>query len=127
MHVDMNNVPNWQDVQKNMDRLTALGLEVQITEMDVSIQNAEMPLNDKLAKQAEIYRDALNVCLENAGCTSFTTWGFTDRHTWITDLTGSPDSPLLFDENYQPKPAYKAIADDLRNCCTGSSDLRCQT
>lgn len=44
-------------------------------------------------------------------------WGFTDVDAWI-DRGGHPDgegeAPLIFDEDYNPKPAYFAIRDALR-------------
>ena len=35
--------------------------------------------------------------------------GFTDKYTWVPEYTGKDDKPLIFDKNYNPKPAYKAI------------------
>ena len=64
------------------------------------------------------------------GCKSFETWGFTDKHTFVARASahasgarvpshvarrafpirsrswiGTDDAPLLYDVNYQPKPA----------------------
>lgn len=39
--------------------------------------------------------------------------GFTDAHSWINEAGQGPDYPLLFDENYQPKPAYWGVMDAL--------------
>ncbi len=113
MHVSIDSYPNPQDVLANMRRLTALGLEVQITEMDVKIQGDQRPVQTRLAIQAQIYRDMLSVCLEVVGCTAFVMWGFTDLHSWIPGATGHPDAPLIFDQDYRPKPAYFALMDDL--------------
>ena len=38
-------------------------------------------------------------------------WGFTDRHTWI----GTASAPLLFDAEYNPKPAAFALINELLN------------
>jgi endo-1,4-beta-xylanase len=46
---------------------------------------------------------------------AFVTWGFTDRRSWIPRFTGCPDAPLPFDEYYQPKPAYEALYQALKN------------
>jgi endo-1,4-beta-xylanase len=43
-------------------------------------------------------------------------WGFTDKHSWMTnpDWGQSPENkPLIFDANYQKKPAYYALRDAL--------------
>lgn len=109
MHVSLNQYPPPKDVLANMKRLAALGLEVQITEMDVKIQNDTRPLQARLQAEAQIYGDMLGACLAVKQCTAFIMWGFTDRHTWIPDATGHRDAPLIFDEEYRPKPAYFAL------------------
>jgi endo-1,4-beta-xylanase len=97
----------------NIARLTALGVQVHITEMDVGLPlNAKAGLLDQtdLMRQAEIYRYVATACLHQPGCTAFQTWGFTDKHTWIPGYTkGAKGIPLLFDQNYTPKPAYRAL------------------
>jgi endo-1,4-beta-xylanase len=113
MHVSLRWPPDPEDVAANMARLGALGLQVHVTEMDVRIQDGVGTTEERLAAQADIYRDMMDVCLESSACKAFVTWGFTDRHSWIPQHTGHPDAPLLFDESYRPKPAYHAIMDAL--------------
>ncbi len=113
MHVSLKTSPKPQDVLTNMKRLTALGLEVQITEMDVAIQGDPRPMEEKFAAQAQIYRDMLSVCLSVRNCTAFVMWGFTDRYSWIPLATGHPDAPLIFDGEYRAKPAYYGLVDVL--------------
>ena len=97
----------------NIARLTALGVEVHITEMD-----AGLPLDKKgnlvnesdLTKQAEIYRFVAKACLQQRGCTAIQTWGFTDKYSWIPGYTkGTKGMALLFDEVYAPKPVYNTL------------------
>ena len=109
MHISLDRYPNPRDVLANMQRLTALGLEVQITEMDVKTQDDARPLAAKLAAQAQLYGEMLHTCLSVARCTAFVMWGFTDAHSWIPAATGHPDYPLIFDAEYRPKPAYFAL------------------
>jgi endo-1,4-beta-xylanase len=113
MHVSLRWPPDPEAVAANMARLGALGLQVHVTEMDVRIQDGVGTTEERLAAQAGIYRDMVEVCLESSACKAFVTWGFTDRHSWIPAFTGQPDAPLLFDESYRPKPAYYAIMDAL--------------
>jgi endo-1,4-beta-xylanase len=112
-HVSVDRYPQPLDVLPNMDRLVALGLEVQITEMDVKIQDDPRPMQARLDAEAQIYRDMLSTCLAVKQCTAFVMWGFTDRHSWIPDATGHPDAPLIFDAAYHPKPAFFALVDVL--------------
>ncbi len=113
MHVSLGAYPRPGDVLANMKRLAALGLEVQITEMDVKIQDDARPMQARLDAEAQIYHDMLSACLAVKQCTAFVMWGFTDRHSWIPGATGHPDAPLIFDEEYRPKPAYFALVDVL--------------
>ena len=113
MHVSVDGYPPPQDVLANMKRLAALGLEVQITEMDVKIQDDPRLVQVRLAAEAQIYRDMLSACLAVEQCTAFVMWGFTDRHSWIPGATGHPDAPLIFDAAYRPKPAFFALLNVL--------------
>ncbi|WP_235544100.1 endo-1,4-beta-xylanase [Phycicoccus sp. Soil803] len=81
----------------------ALGLEVSIAELDVHTYDP--------VSQAKIYGDVVAEALA-AGITEISVWGFTDKHLY-TWLPGA--KPCLFDENYNPKPAYFAVLDALRN------------
>jgi endo-1,4-beta-xylanase len=112
-HVFNLNILAISSLGANIARLTALGVQVHITEMDVGLPlDARGNLLDQadLMRQAEIYRYVATACLQQSGCTAFQTWGFTDKHTWISGYTkGAKGMPLLFDQNYTPKPAYKAL------------------
>jgi glycosyl hydrolase family 10 len=109
MHVSLDAYPHPEDVLANLKRLATPGLEVQITEMDVKIQDDARPMQARLDAEAQIYRDMLSVCLAVKQCTAFVMWGFTDRHSWIPGATGHPDAPLIFDVAYRPKPAFFAL------------------
>ena len=111
MHVSLDRSPEPQDVAANMKRLAALGLKVHITEMDVRIKGPAT--EEKLAEQARVYRDMLEVCLAAENCRAFVLWGFTDRHSWIPHFFTGYGSGLIFDESYRPKPAYNALIDML--------------
>ncbi|MGA6984313.1 MAG: endo-1,4-beta-xylanase [Candidatus Sulfotelmatobacter sp.] len=100
----------------NIHRLTALGLQVQITELDVSlpVDSIGMARSQDLARQAEIYRGIVRTCLNNPGCTAVQTWGFTDKYSWIGSHSHRTRGQALpFDRIYRPKPAYRAIFEEL--------------
>jgi endo-1,4-beta-xylanase len=115
MHIDTAGYPSSSGLAQNIERLTALGLQVHITEMDV-----RLPLDSNgkasaaaLQAQAETYRRILAVCLQMSGCTAFQTWGFTDEYSWIPSYFSGFGAALPFDVNYQPKPAFDAIMTTL--------------
>jgi endo-1,4-beta-xylanase len=113
MHISSSQPPDPQAMSANLQRLAELGLQVQITELDVKVQESSAPMEERLVQQAKVYGDTLAFCLSHQTCTALVMWGFTDRYTWIPGFTGKPDWPLIFDRNYQPKPAYDALRDTL--------------
>jgi len=104
-------------IAQNIERLTALGLQVHITEMDVavSIDADGNATTEDLQRQADIYRDLAAACLRYSGCTAIQTWGFTDKYSWIGSHSGHKQgAALLFDQHYRPKPAYGALRQALQ-------------
>ena len=119
--------PNIISISKNIARFTALGLQVHITEMDVSlpVDSTGNASPADLQSQANIYRQIAEACLSHpgpgspdralfagwgGGCTALQTWGFTDKYSWIgSHSKHTQGAALLFDRNYHPKPAYEAL------------------
>jgi endo-1,4-beta-xylanase len=114
-------LPDPEILAKRFRILRGLGIEVSITEFDVNIDTLGslegVPLQERLALQAQYYKDFLNVCLAAPNCTGFQTWGFTDKYTWYADpnnpYASSEARPLMFDRLYRPKPSYYALRDAL--------------
>jgi endo-1,4-beta-xylanase len=103
-------------VSANIARLAALGVQVHITELDVSVplDSDGRSRSDDLIRQAEFYRSIVRACLNNPGCTAIQTWGFTDRYSWIGSHShGTRGQALPFDRAYQPKSAYGALRQEL--------------
>lgn len=115
MHVRAIDAPSLSDVAANIRRLQELGLEVRITEMDVSLHHSWGRLTDKLNAQAAVFANMLQVCLNAPSCTGFTTWGVADHFSWIPKHYNRWDAPLLFDESFRPKPAHRALVNVLQN------------
>lgn len=100
------------DVEANLRRMADAGFQVWITEMDVAIF---LPADaQELADQATVYDDVVGACLRIRRCRGITTWGFTDRSSWVPGEFPGFGAALPFDEALIPKPAYDAIAGALR-------------
>ncbi len=95
------------DMRQNLERFAALGVEVRITELDIRIQTPRTSAKD--ATQAQYYTNAVNACLAVPACSGITIWGFTDKYSWVPDTFPSEGAALIYDENYQAKPAYTAV------------------
>lgn len=113
-------VPNFNAdipaIAANIARLTALGVQVHITELDVSapVDSSVVLHPEDLTRQAGIYRGIVRACLDNPGCTAIQTWGFTDKYSWIGSHShGTRGQALPFDRAYQPKAAYRAVLEEL--------------
>jgi endo-1,4-beta-xylanase len=116
MHIPESGYPSTAGLTRNIQQLTALGLLVHITEMDVRIpvNSSGVASANDLQTQAQTYQRFLTICLQNPGCTAFQTWGFTDKHSWIPGTYAGFGAALPFDQNYQPKPAVNSILSALQ-------------
>ena len=110
--------PSAAAVITTLNLFTALGLDNQITELDVSIYRSQTEQRftayedipaDRLVRQAFKYRDLFRSFRYLSGdISSVTLWGQADDHTWLTS-SGRVDAPLLFDTGLKHKLAYTAI------------------
>jgi GH35 family endo-1,4-beta-xylanase len=110
-HVDGSAPPPLADVATNLDRLIALGLVVNFSEIDIRVANVPGTAAEKLAKQRTLYHDIIALCAARPKCHSASTWGFTDKYTWIDMQYGAGHMPLPFDVNYAVKPAVAGVID----------------
>jgi endo-1,4-beta-xylanase len=95
---------------QNMERFSALGLEIHITELDIRLpDNSEASLR----KQAKLYGEIAAVCRVQASCKVIQTWGFTDKYSWIPSAFKGTGWALLWDDNFQKKPAYYTLVGAL--------------
>ncbi|MFJ9714429.1 endo-1,4-beta-xylanase [Streptomyces sp. NPDC101213] len=105
--------------RRKVRALAELGLKARVSEADVLVDEGEEDI------QARQLAGKLAVCGEEPHCTSFSTWGFTDRYGSTADLRHYPPSPgnaLPWDAAYEVKPAYWAlrdVLDDARRSGTG--------
>jgi endo-1,4-beta-xylanase len=99
-----NSVPG--DYQSNLQRFANLGVDVQITELDISGSN-----------QANVYASVTNACLAVSRCTGITVWGIRDSDSWRTG-----ENPLLFDNNGNKKQAYTSVLNALNSADPGGGD-----
>lgn len=115
MHLDGSNPPTQEAVVKNMRRFSDLGLTVYITEFDVNMHGMEKDKGEEDQIQAGIYKDMMEACLEVGSriCPNFGFLGLIDRQSWYRGIGMEDANPLMFNEDYSPKPAYFAVRDAL--------------
>ncbi|MEH0638273.1 endo-1,4-beta-xylanase [Streptomyces bottropensis] len=77
--------------QTTLSSFAALGVDVQITELDI----AQAP--------GSAYANTVRACMNVARCTGITVWGIRDSDSWR-----SGENPLLFDRSGNKKAAYRS-------------------
>lgn len=73
--------------------------------------------DDVQRRLAERYDELFRLMLSYPEVTRITLWGTTDGHTWLNNwpTRGRTNHPMLFDREYQPKPAFDAVVQALRD------------
>lgn len=102
-----------------------VGVQVHVSEIDV-YQGPKGFFEKPFEKQKEIFKSVLSVCLEFSHCTAFNVWGITDKYSWprTRQFDPYPDAePLLFDDNYNKKPAYFGVMEALREAASRRGSL----
>ena len=108
-------LPTTEEIEATLRRFAALGVDVEITELNVHTWRFDGDRTARLAQQRELYAAAVRACVAVSGCKAVTVWLFTDRYpTSIEALFQRDGEPLLFDDDYAPKPAYFGVRDALR-------------
>jgi endo-1,4-beta-xylanase len=118
-----------------VNAISALKIKVMVTELDVDIlppafnyfgadinKQAELrkelnPYAESLPDSAQVkltkrYNEIFSMLLKHTGKISRVTfWGVYDGTSWLNNwpILGRTSYPLLFDRNYQPKPAFYSV------------------
>jgi GH35 family endo-1,4-beta-xylanase len=107
-HLSSEIFPSLEGLRANIARFAALGLTVNISELDVRTVAVPGTKAQRLASQAVVYQEVAAACALEPACEAITLWGFTDAYSWIDSEYGA-DDPLPWDEAYDAKPAQAAL------------------
>ncbi|MDQ1296724.1 MAG: endo,4-beta-xylanase, partial [Bacteroidota bacterium] len=114
-----NYYPLEKQLGQSLDDYSKLGLDIQITELDVSVykdshndpdDDAFTPEREELQRVQygmifKVLRDYKNVI------SAVTFWNVSDKSSWLDNfpVKGRKNYPLLFDENLKPKRVYYEV------------------
>ncbi|MET8311278.1 endo-1,4-beta-xylanase [Micromonospora sp. NPDC005173] len=93
--------PYPSNYRTTLSSFAALGVDVQITELDIE------------GASAATYRSVVQDCLAVPRCNGITVWGIRDSDSWRAS-----QNPLLFTSGGAKKPAYDAVLAALNNGTT---------
>ena len=103
----------------NMQRFAALGVNVAVTELDDRIQLPATTAN--LNQQATDYATVVRDCLQVSRCVGVSQWGVGDADSWIPGTFSGFGAATMYDQNYQPKPAFNATLSALGGSSSGGT------
>ena len=113
--------PTKNELVTAIKQFSSLGLDVQITEMDVSVYKWEKERRELLPNEQQSYTAELEKLQTEKYASIFKTlrkykknitgvtfWNVSDKYTWLDGypVRGRKNYPLLFDTNNQPKKAF---------------------
>lgn len=122
--------PTMEEFAKAARAYAAIVGQVQITELDMkasdSYDGTEATREAEFLKEGYRYEELFDTVKslrdEGVNITNITVWGVVDKNSWLQtfhSVGGASDGtqkqcPLLFDDDYQVKPAYWAFVDSSR-------------
>ncbi|KAF2458621.1 putative xylanase 2 [Lineolata rhizophorae] len=106
-----NPVPAQADLEAALRMFTDLEVDVAYTEIDIRMNMPDS--QQKLEQQADAYARMTGACMAVERCVGITVWGVSDRYSWVPQTFDGEGSALLWDQNYQKKPAYQAVMDAI--------------
>ncbi len=124
------NEPSEEELTYTFDRFASLGLQIQVTELDISVYTKEHNTREKKPednntdfslekerKQVDMYKRCFAAFKKyKKYITGITFWNISDRSSWLDNfpVRGRKDYPLLFDRNLQPKKVFWEVVKDLK-------------
>ena len=118
-HVSMT-YPTVGDYEKAVKQFLALGVDVQVTEMEIAFGGRLTSQEELKARYAEYFKLFLNyrkVSGKN-GISGITLWGTKDEVSWIrnnSDGANMFQRPLLFEKEYECKPPFFGVLETAQN------------
>ena len=118
-HVSMS-YPTVNDYEKAVQQFVALGVDVQVTEMEIAFGGRLV--SQEILK--ERYIEYFKMFLKNRktagkhGISGITLWGTKDEVSWIrnnSDEMNKVQRPLLFEKDYECKPAFFGVLETAQN------------
>lgn len=113
--------PAISTMERSIEKFASLGVDLQVTELDVSVYTDDNQSYDNFSEELAIrqghrYREIFNLFKQYSDqITNVTLWGIGDDHTWLTFHPVERNNwPLLFDQQLKAKPAFWGVVEPER-------------
>lgn len=116
-HFILGQVP--ADFQATLQKFANLGIDVQVTELDDRMNLPASSAN--LQQQGTDYANVAKACLAVTRCNDITIWGVGEPDSWVPGTFSGQGQALLYDSNYQPKPAFNVFLTALGGSSNGGT------
>lgn len=110
-----------EQIIRTLTELSQTGLKIHISELDVMVNGNNQPnavYTDSLKQlQTEKFILIFNVYRKQVPEKQqygITFWNVGDNDTWLRKVYKINEWPLLFDDNYQPKPVYYQLVEGMK-------------
>ena len=103
--------PSQEILEKSLRLYTDLGVDVAYTELDIRMPLPET--SEKLQVQSDAYARVAASCIAVPRCVGITIWGVSDKYSWVPGTFSGEGSALLWNNNFQKKPAYTGFLNAL--------------
>lgn len=129
-HYQTMGIPTMEEFAASARAFAEVVGKVQVTELDLGASGfydgtdatREAEFSTQAYRYKEFYDTVKGLCAEGVNITNITFWGVVDKYSWLqtaNSVGGGSDGtkkqcPLLFDDDYQIKPAFWAFADDSK-------------
>ncbi len=111
--------PTLGNITSVMDQIVERGLLVHLSELDVRVNpdgDLQALTDQRSEEQKQRVRSVVHafMALPAENRYAITLWGIRDPESWLIDFWGNPEWPLLFDEDFNPKPAYHGFLEAVQ-------------
>ncbi|MGO4528724.1 endo-1,4-beta-xylanase [Paenibacillus sp. 2TAF8] len=116
--------PSIEEIREAIERYASLGVQLHVTELDVSVfqhddkrTDLTEPTSEMMEFQEKRYEEIFQLFREyQSNITSVTFWGAADNYTWLDNfpVRGRKNWPFVFDTQLKPKDSFWRILDKAK-------------
>lgn len=126
-HLDLGKGPiKRSNIAPFLQAIADMGLDIYVTELDVKERDYRASREERDRRVADEATRYLEIALDQPAVKGVSTWGMSDRHSWLQVERGdrvdkkrfgnpAPNRGLPYDAAMQPKPMHEALARAFSN------------